>query len=197
MLAILTDESVASLTFRLGSRLFMRYCPQRPFPPYAYIPGRRPHPVSDPRGHSFGLSSLPVVPLDPGQPRRSDEFLFAIDLFNHGYYWEAHEAWEQLWHAAGRSGPVATLLKGLIKLAAAGVKAREGNATGVKRHAHRAAELLRTAGESHSELQGLFEAIRGPQLLEQSTALFEQPIVDMTDIAAGNPVLPIQIEISP
>ncbi|MER9586456.1 DUF309 domain-containing protein [Mesorhizobium sp. M0276] len=23
-----------------------------------------------------------------------------IDLFNHGYYLEAHEAWEPLWHAA-------------------------------------------------------------------------------------------------
>ncbi|TGQ49534.1 DUF309 domain-containing protein, partial [Mesorhizobium sp. M1C.F.Ca.ET.210.01.1.1] len=27
-------------------------------------------------------------------------FRWGIDLFNHGYYWEAHEAWEPLWHAA-------------------------------------------------------------------------------------------------
>ena len=33
-------------------------------------------------------------------------------------------------------------LKGLIKLAAAGVKAREGNPRGVKRHVQRMAELL-------------------------------------------------------
>ncbi|MER9222262.1 DUF309 domain-containing protein [Mesorhizobium sp. M0644] len=26
-----------------------------------------------------------------------------IDLINHGYYWEAHEAWEPLWHAAKQS----------------------------------------------------------------------------------------------
>ena len=49
------------------------------------------------------------------------------DLLNHGFYWEAHEAWETLWHAAGRKGEIADFLKGLIKLAAAAVKAREGN----------------------------------------------------------------------
>jgi hypothetical protein len=63
-------------------------------------------------------------------------------LFNHGFYWEAHEAWESLWHAVGRQGPVAAWLKALIKLAAAGVKAREGNPAGVARHATRALELL-------------------------------------------------------
>ena len=35
------------------------------------------------------------------------------------------------------------MLKGLIKLAAAGVKAREGRAAGVARHAKRAVELFR------------------------------------------------------
>lgn len=56
-------------------------------------------------------------------------------MFNHGYYWEAHEAWEAVWHAAGRKGLVADYLKGLIKLAAAGVKIRERVSVGVARHA--------------------------------------------------------------
>ena len=71
------------------------------------------------------------------------EYLFAIDLFNHGYYWEAHEHWELLWQAAGREGLLADFLKGLIKLAAAGVKAREDNIAGVRRHAGRARDLFR------------------------------------------------------
>ncbi|MER9856292.1 DUF309 domain-containing protein [Mesorhizobium sp. M0098] len=34
----------------------------------------------------------------------SDVFRWGIDLFNHGYYyWEAHEAWEPLWHAANEA----------------------------------------------------------------------------------------------
>ena len=45
-------------------------------------------------------------------------------------YWEAHEAWEELWHACGRMGPTADFLRGLIKLAAAGVKVREGRPRG-------------------------------------------------------------------
>jgi hypothetical protein len=89
----------------------------------------------------------------PGQsPRAAEEELFGeserdlfcwgIDLFNGGCYWEAHETWEALWHAAGRVGPTADFLKGLIKLAAAGVKLREGRPAGLRRHADRARELF-------------------------------------------------------
>lgn len=65
-----------------------------------------------------------------------------IDLFNHGFYWEAHETWEQLWIKFGRSGREADFLKALIKLAAAGVKARECRPVGVQRHACRARDLF-------------------------------------------------------
>ena len=111
-------------------------------PPYSYVTGFAPHPVSDPQGHMYGQPAAAAAPLDPGAWRSSPEYLYAVDLFNQGFYWEAHEAWESLWHAAGRRGPVATWLKALIKLAAAGVKAREGNAAGVDRHARRALQLL-------------------------------------------------------
>jgi hypothetical protein len=114
----------------------------RPLPPYSYVPGFTPHPMSDPRGHMHGASHESPAPLDPSAWRDSATYLYAIDLFNHGFYWEAHEAWESLWHAAGRQGPIAAWLKALIKLAAAGVKAREGNPSGVGRHAQRALELL-------------------------------------------------------
>lgn len=121
-----------------------------PFPPYAFVPGRRPHPVSHPEGHSHGrTSSLPPA-LDPGRWWDSPAYLWGCDLFNHGYYWEAHESWEGLWIAAGRKGPIARFLQGLIHLAAAGVKVREGKAAGVRSHAERAgaafAEVEQAAG---------------------------------------------------
>jgi hypothetical protein len=119
-----------------------------PLPPYSYVSGFAPHPVSDPRGHMHGAAHEVPPPLDPAAWRSSDAYLYAADLFNHGFYWEAHEAWESLWHAAGRSGVVATWLKALIKLAAAGVKAREGNSAGVARHASRARELLAEMADS-------------------------------------------------
>ncbi len=92
--------------------------------------------------------------------------MHAIDLFNHGFYWEAHEAWEALWHAAGRKGAAADFLKGLIKLAAAGVKAREGRAAGVRQHAQRAEELFTHMatewmfGMRQKELIGTAEAVK-------------------------------------
>ena len=105
--------------------------------------GRFPHPIGDPRGHSFGQ-----VPEKPNCPpselwRDSQAFCFAVDLFNHGYYWEAHETWESLWHASGRGGIAGDFFKALIKIAAAGVKAREGRPEGWRRHLRRAEELLR------------------------------------------------------
>jgi hypothetical protein len=120
----------------------------KPLPPYSYVPGFTPHPVSDPRGHMHGHRAETPAALDPARWDESAAYRYGVDLFNHGFYWEAHEAWESLWHAAGRSGPVAIWLKALIKLAAAAVKVREGNSAGAMRHAGRCNQLLR---ELHAE----------------------------------------------
>ena len=40
-----------------------------------------------------------------------------IDLFNSGRYWDAHEAWEEVW-MPDREGPDAGFYKGLIQIAA-------------------------------------------------------------------------------
>ncbi|HLJ93011.1 MAG TPA: DUF309 domain-containing protein [Gemmataceae bacterium] len=119
-----------------------RLAPDRPFPSYTYVPGRSPHPVSDPRGHSYGSKPDRPQPPNPERWRSCQPYLFGIDLFNQGFYWEAHEVWEGLWHACGRSGPMGCFLKGLIHLAAAGVKVREGILQGVTSHARRALELF-------------------------------------------------------
>jgi predicted metal-dependent hydrolase len=81
-------------------------------------------------------------PVEGDGWERSRAYLRGVELFNAGYYWEAHEEWEALWHAEGRKGTTADLLKGLIKLAAAGVKVREGQPHGVTTHARRAAALF-------------------------------------------------------
>ncbi len=120
-----------------------RLVPDQPFPPYSYVTGQFPHPIRDPQGHSFGVAAERCPKPDADRWFECRPYLYGLDLFNFGYYWEAHETWEQIWHAAGRSGPLADFIKGLIKLAAAGVKARERRPEGVRRHALRAAELLR------------------------------------------------------
>ena len=124
-------------------------------PPYSYVPGGPwPHPIREPGGHSFGHRSPVVPPVEADAWRDSAAYLCGVDLFNQGYYWEAHEAWEPLWHALGRKGPRADAIKALIKLAAAGVKVREGQPHGVATHAGRASALF----------EGVAQDV-GPQIL--------------------------------
>jgi hypothetical protein len=96
--------------------------------------------VRDPAGHSYHVEPMPV---DAEASLGSDAFLWGLDLFNHGYYWEAHEAWEGLWQVADRDSPLRMLFKGLILLAAAGIKIRERKNAAAERHAMGAAALLR------------------------------------------------------
>ncbi|WP_246462237.1 DUF309 domain-containing protein [Mesorhizobium sangaii] len=123
-----------------GSMSRSRLLPEKNFPSYAYLPGKHPHPVRDPLGHSYQSDPVTVA-ID--EALSSNEFRWGIDLFNHGYYWEAHEAWEPIWHAAKQSTQHRLLFKGLILLAAAGVKLREGKRVAAARHATRAATLFR------------------------------------------------------
>ena len=122
-----------------------RLMPDRKFPAYAYLPGRFPHPVRHPLGHSYGLETG-----KPSPPFNSelDELGWGIDPFNHGYYWEAHEAWEGLWQSAKATPQLRLIYKGLILLAAAGVKVREGKLHPARRHAARAAVALRIAAST-------------------------------------------------
>lgn len=139
-----------------------RYAPDTPLPPYSYVPGHElPHPVNDPQGHLYAQASqaheplittsqLSTLPSDPSSRRyalaaivaENPQWLYALDLFNAGFYWEAHEAWETFWNTLGRTTPEARFVQGLIHLSAACVKIREGKPMGVSRHTKRARELL-------------------------------------------------------
>jgi uncharacterized protein len=144
-----------------------RLAPDRPLPPYSYVSGHAPHPVSHPDGHLFGSGvAVGVAPLDPLAWHDCEEYLYGIDLFNHGYYWEAHEAWEAVWHAAGRTGVTADFLKGLIKLAAAGVKAREASPAGAARHARRCRELVEAMDVSTTGAGETFAGLRLPDVAD-------------------------------
>lgn len=130
-------------TSRYGAASRARFLPERPLPPYAYVPGRGlPHPVRDPGGHSYGRKTPAMRTPAATVWQRVPAYLYGLDLFNCGYYWEAHESWESVWHAVRHDAVRRQLILGLIRLAAAGVKLREGNARGVRRHAEGAAGLF-------------------------------------------------------
>jgi predicted metal-dependent hydrolase len=154
-----------------------RLLPDEPFPPYAFVPGQQPHPVSDPTGHSHGLAKAVVVAPDPACWQSCQPYLYGLDLFNHGYYWEAHEAWEGLWLACGRQGTTATFLKGLIQLAVAGVKVRQGQGEGVRSHARRAGELFALVADSLGARQGHYLGLALAEQIEWASTAAELPIL--------------------
>jgi hypothetical protein len=156
-----------------------RYAPDVPLPPYTYVAGRTPHPIRDPQGHLHGRTLDAPPPLDPRGWKESLAYLYGIDLFNFGYYWEAHEVWEGLWHGAQRTGPVADFLKGLIKLAAAGVKVYEGRPDGVRRHAARARQLFEAAS-SEAGVARTWLGLSLTNLISLSTSLQVEPIRSTT-----------------
>lgn len=123
-----------------------RLLPSCPLPEYTYFPGSgMPHPIRDPKGHSHGRKHVPghgPKALNPDNWPTNRNYLLGIDFFNLGFYWEAHEEWERLWRVSGADTTVGRFLKGLIKLAAAGVKVRERSIHGVRRHAASAGEMF-------------------------------------------------------
>ena len=122
-----------------------RYEPSLPLPGRAYVPGLFPRPVTAFQGQTADQS-----------------LRYGVDLFNRGFYWEAHEAWESAWINHGRAGEMANLLRGLIHLTAAGVKARQESEHGVKVHAEKAIALFENAGEDLgvASLRSLTEQVK-------------------------------------
>ena len=175
----------AEVVFMIRSKrkkTLSRLVSNQPFPPYAYVPLHWPHPTRDPKGHSYGeghvksASLLSELKKEAGTWRRCRPYLYGIDLFNHGYYWEAHDAWESVWLACGRKGITADFLKGLIKLAAAGVKAREGRKRRVQQQAKRAEELFRQTANAVGSQKENYMGLSLDRLIRFAKRLRHHPI---------------------
>lgn len=143
-----------------------RHRPGRELPPYAFLPGRDPHPTRDPAGHSFGRAEPPAVRRAPERWHENEPYLWGVDLYNHGFLWEAHEAWEGLWHASKPDRIQALFLQALIQCAAAWLKIPMGQPRGVERLSALALEKLaqvRAAAGPHYmglDLDAWCEAVR-------------------------------------
>ena len=124
-----------------------RYAPGLPLPGRPFKPGTG---QSRPALPSF-------APPCRGHPKaESDEaaglpFRYGVDLFNGGYWWEAHEIWEDLWRRSPRGTARNHLLKGLIMLAAALLKGSSGMPRGRRRLLGRGLEYLRRAAAGEAD----------------------------------------------
>jgi len=71
--------------------------------------------------------------VSPADWAQSIDYLYGCDLYNHAYWWEAHEAWEGLWQLTDKGGIQGRFLKGLIQASACHLKRFLGHANGVER----------------------------------------------------------------
>lgn len=107
-----------------------RLGPAWPWPPYRYVSGHAPHPVTHPEGHRYGQPEPDAPPA--GTPwAENAAYLRGIDLYHAGFYWEAHEFWEAVWKTPGLAPAPRALVQALILIAAARLKVLEGSSRGV------------------------------------------------------------------
>ncbi len=116
----------------MGDTAPARYT-ERPLPDYRHVPGRTPHPAHDPANRPLGRSGEVLPDLNHVSWRACDEYLYGLDLFNHGYWWECHEVLENLWHAAGVGTGAGHALQAIIQCAAAHLKVVCGQPVGARR----------------------------------------------------------------
>ena len=121
-----------------------------PLPIYAFVPGHNIHP-NKPGGHMHGKGEVIAPEIDQDHPQLSKEYCYALDLFNFGFYWESHVYLEAIWNTHKRVGPIADLMKGLIKIAAAGVKFELGQLSSGIGHLERAHELIKLVQDQVKE----------------------------------------------
>ena len=67
------------------------------------------------------------MPFPTARWQASEEYLYGIDLYNYAYWWECHEVFEGLWHAAGHGTEQGNFFQALIQFAAANLKRFTGN----------------------------------------------------------------------
>jgi len=142
---------------RAPDRPAPRYCSDRPFPAYRYVPGLHPHPLRDRDGHSFQPQPRQIrhAPWEASAWRTLADWLFGVDLFNAFFFWEAHESWEGLWAAKPRDRVPARMLQGLIQVAAALLKIHLGSLLGAAALSREGLDKLAESAAVSPSLLGL------------------------------------------
>lgn len=120
-----------------------------PLPQTRYLPGRGPKPAH----HLLPLSVIPVTPLEPARWFDNQLYLYGIDLYNHTFWWECHEALEPLWQQA--HDITRHFLQGLIGVAAAFLKWERQDRKSLARIYHSAQGHLGHARAQHLVYCGL------------------------------------------
>lgn len=154
----------------------IRYCADS-LPPYAFIPGLNAHPLKE-GGHMFESGEPKSTPLTNDNYLTHPHFLYAIDLFNHQFFWESHVFFEAIWNANKRVGPWAEFCKAIIQFAASEIKKIQKKEEAASAHYNRAQELLLNECqtlEHFIELENLYENLY--ENLDKESLYKDHPII--------------------
>jgi hypothetical protein len=128
-----------------------RIAAEKAFPPYTFVPGLTAHPEKDPGGHAYNNVQSDSIMYSETNWQTSHTYKYGFDLFNFGYYWEAHESWEKIWQQLKNNYEINHNLKGLIKISAAGVKIFQKNLDGFESHMTKATHHFRKLLQLHQK----------------------------------------------
>lgn len=131
-------------------------CAHFTLPDYRYVPGLQAHPWRSESGHHHTdrLSKMEPMWWEGVDWCSHDWFLHGCDLFDHRYLWEAHEVWEEIWHAVPKGDPDRERIQLLIQAAACALKVHMGSISPARSLLERCRQRL-----EHVE-EGLVDCVR-------------------------------------
>ncbi len=145
-----------------------RFC-ERSLPPYRFDKHKSPHPTQHPDGHFRDKVTLTCPDLASSCWRECEGYLYALDLFNHGYFWACHEILEDLWHAVDHATPVGHFIQGFIQCTITHWHATAGR----KREAE---NILQRIPRHMEATQGLSLCVKLSRIYESAKRLVDDPI---------------------
>lgn len=90
-----------------------------PLPETRHVPGQTSRPEASP---AFDAAlAAPAYTVDR-MWRENETYLYGIELYASGFFWEAHEVWEPVWMRSGGNSRERLLVQGLIQLSNACLK---------------------------------------------------------------------------
>ena len=168
----------------------MRYS-TKPFPSYRFLPGINPHPHESPQGYSYGQAEPAVEPLTQDNWPQNEIYLYGIDLYNHKYWWESHEAWESLWKHSG-DALTRDLLQGLIKVSAAFIKWELKTPRGVELHYEGALKHLNKVCNSHPVYMGIDLPSHLKRVAQCFKPVIRMPVEEWPEPSKNYPLIELQ-----
>lgn len=113
-----------------------------PLPAVAYLPGAQSR-------SSVAELVKPLQETFHPELFANEDTLYGIDLYNGGFYWEAHVYWENVWQNIDRGSDSGWLLLVLIAIASHNLKLRMQNTRSAIKHLRQAGDFLANCRGEH------------------------------------------------